>query len=125
LITGFSAQDVPALFRADEWCALESRNQQVVILYDFDRSECSMSLPAAIIGHVFEIHEAQVWKIRSKAQNTARPGHRLFARSSEQKGAIVALIERGYSDGNLSLREILLILPNPNLEKRSEVSTSE
>jgi hypothetical protein len=83
--TGLSAQHVRALLRADEWCALESRNQQVVFLYDFVMSECSISLPAAIIGQIFEILEARVWTIRSKAQNTARPGHRPFALSSEQQ----------------------------------------
>jgi hypothetical protein len=57
-IAGFSAQDICVLLRPDEWCALESRNQQVVLLYDFARNECSMSLPAAIIGQVFEIPEA-------------------------------------------------------------------
>jgi hypothetical protein len=84
-ITGLSAQDIRALLRADEWCALESRNEQVVFLYDVARSEYSTSLPAVIIGQVFEIHEAHVWKIRSKAQKTARPGHRLFVLSSEQE----------------------------------------
>jgi hypothetical protein len=48
-ITSLSAQDICALLRADEWCALESRNQQVVFLYDFARSECSISLPTAIL----------------------------------------------------------------------------
>jgi hypothetical protein len=62
-ITGLSAEDVRALLRADEWCPLELQNQQVVLLYDFAESECSISLPAAIIGQVFEIHEAYVWKI--------------------------------------------------------------
>jgi hypothetical protein len=49
-ITGLSAQDIRALLRTDEWCALESRNQEAVFLYDFARSECSISLLAAIIG---------------------------------------------------------------------------
>jgi hypothetical protein len=34
-IAGFSAQNIRALLRANEWCAWESRNQQVVFLYDF------------------------------------------------------------------------------------------
>jgi hypothetical protein len=86
-ITGFSAQDILALLRTDDWRAWDSRIQQVVFLYDFARSECSISLPAAVIGQVFEIHEAQVWKVQSKVQKTARPGHRPFALSSEQDDA--------------------------------------
>jgi hypothetical protein len=107
-ITGLSAQDIRALLRAAEWCALQSRNQRVLFLYDYARSECSTSLPAAIMGQVFEIHEAHVWKTRSKAQKTARPGHRPFALSSEQEDAIVALIERGYGDGNFVTHRYLL-----------------
>jgi hypothetical protein len=38
-ITGFSAQDIRALLRADERGALESRNQQVVFLSDFVGTE--------------------------------------------------------------------------------------
>jgi hypothetical protein len=68
-ITGLSGQDICVLLRADEWCALESRNQQVVFLYDFARNECFISLPAAIIGQDLEIHEADVWKIRSNAKS--------------------------------------------------------
>jgi hypothetical protein len=90
-------------------------NRQVGFLYDFAKSECFIYLPAEIIGQVFEIHEAHVWKLRSKVQKTARPGHRPFALSCEQEDAIVALIERGYRDGNL-VTQIFLILPNPNLE---------
>jgi hypothetical protein len=60
-------------------------------------------LPATIIGRVFDIHEVHVWKIRSKAQKTARPGHCPFALSFEQEDAIVALIERGYIGGKKAL----------------------
>jgi hypothetical protein len=107
-ITGLSAQDIRALLRADEWCALKPQNQQIVFLYDFARSECPISLPAAIVGQVFEIHEAHIWKIRSKVQKTAQPGHCLFALSSEQEGAIVTLIKRGYSDENFITQRDLL-----------------
>jgi hypothetical protein len=79
-----------------------------VFLYDFARSQCSISLPAAIIGQVFEIHEAHVWKIRPKAHKTARPGHRRFALSSEQEDATVALIEGRYSDGNFVRQRVPL-----------------
>jgi hypothetical protein len=107
-ITRLSAQDIRALLRDDEWFALESRNQQVVFLYDFAKRECSISMPAAIVGRVFGIHEAHVWKIRSRAQETARPGHRPFAKSSKQESAIFAVTERGYGDGNfVTQRDIL------------------
>jgi hypothetical protein len=65
-ITGLSVQDIRALLRAGECFALESRNQKVEFLYDFARSECPTSLPAAIIGHVFEIHEVTFGKFDRK-----------------------------------------------------------
>jgi hypothetical protein len=92
---------------------LQNRETSNLFLYDFTRSECSISLPAAIIGQVFEIHEAHVWKIRLKAQKTARPGHRPFALCSEQKDAFVALIERGYRDGNFVTQRDLLNFAEP------------
>jgi hypothetical protein len=84
-ITGLSAQDIHALLRDHEWRALESRNQQIVFLYDFGKSERFISIPAVIVGQVFGIHEAHVWKIRSKAHQTARLGDRPFALSSVRK----------------------------------------
>jgi hypothetical protein len=107
-IAGFSAQDIRALLREDEWCALESRSQQVVFLYDFTKSKCPISLPAVIIRRVFGIHEAHVWKIRSKPQKTARLGHRTFELSYEQERAIITSIERGHSDGNFVTQRDLL-----------------
>jgi hypothetical protein len=43
-----------------------------------------------------------------ESSKTARPGHRPFAPSSEQEDAIVAFIERGYSDGNFVTQRDLL-----------------
>jgi hypothetical protein len=43
-----------------------------------------------------------------ESSKITRPGHRLVALSSEQEDAIVALIERGYSDGNSVTQRDLL-----------------
>jgi hypothetical protein len=85
-IAGLSVQDICALLRAGEWCAVESRNQQVMFLYDFTRSKYYISLQAASIGQVFEIHEVHVRKIRSKARKQPDQ-NRPFALSPEQEDA--------------------------------------
>jgi hypothetical protein len=70
-ITDLSAHGILTLLIDDERCALESRNQQVVLLYDFAKRECSVPLPTATVGRVFGIYEAHVWKIRLKAEKIA------------------------------------------------------
>jgi hypothetical protein len=74
-----------------------------------------MSLPAAIVGRVFGVYEVHVWKIRLKAQKTARLDSRPSALSSEQESAINALIKIDIVMETLSIREIFLILSNSHL----------
>jgi hypothetical protein len=96
------------MLRSAEWCALDSRNQQLVFLCDFAQTECSTRLPAAIVAQIFEIQVGHVWKIQSKAQKNPKPPYRPLALSPEQEDAVVALIESGYADGNFtSNRDVL------------------
>jgi hypothetical protein len=37
--TGVTAQDVRALLRSDDWCALHSPNEQLVFFYEFVKTE--------------------------------------------------------------------------------------
>jgi hypothetical protein len=95
-------------FHDNEWCVLNSRNEQIVFLYGFAKSKRSISLPAAIVGRVFGIHKAHVWKTRWKTQKTARSGQRPFVFSSEQESMILAFIERRDRDGNIVTQRDLL-----------------
>jgi hypothetical protein len=53
--TGVTAQDVRALFRSDDWCALHSRNEQLVLFYEFVKAEYSRSLTSEVLGQTFWI----------------------------------------------------------------------
>jgi DNA-directed RNA polymerase sigma subunit (sigma70/sigma32) len=68
--TGVIAQDVRALLRSDDWCALHSRNEQLVFFYEFIKAEHSRSLTLEVLGQVFGIEPSHVRKIRSKAETS-------------------------------------------------------
>jgi hypothetical protein len=68
--TGVTAQDVRALLRSDDWCALHSRNEQLVFFYEFVKMDYSRSLTSEVLGQVFGIEPSHVRKIRSKAETS-------------------------------------------------------
>jgi hypothetical protein len=68
--TGVTAQDVPALLRSDDWCALHSRNEQLVFFFEFFKTECSRSLTSEVLGQAFGIEPSHIRKIRSKAETS-------------------------------------------------------
>jgi hypothetical protein len=53
--TGVIAQDVQALLRSDNWCALHSRNEQLVFFYEFVKTEDGRSLISDVLGQAFGI----------------------------------------------------------------------
>jgi hypothetical protein len=68
--TGVTAQDVRALFRSDDWCALDSRNEQLLFFYEFVKTEYSRSLTSEVLSQLFGIEPSHVRKIRSKAETS-------------------------------------------------------
>jgi hypothetical protein len=73
--TSLTAQGIRALFRNPDWHSLISRNQQIVFLFDFARSNCGIGLSNQVLARVFNISPSQVAKVRSKAQNSQHPPH--------------------------------------------------
>jgi hypothetical protein len=61
--TGVTAQDVRALLRSDDWCALHSRNEQLVFFYEFVKTEYIRSLTLEVLGQAFGIEPSHVRKI--------------------------------------------------------------
>jgi hypothetical protein len=53
--TEVCADDIRAMLRSPEWCALQSRNQQVVFMDDFIKNECGITLISAALGAAFMI----------------------------------------------------------------------
>jgi hypothetical protein len=68
--TGVTAQDIRALLRSDDWCALHSRNEQLVFFYEFVKTEYSRSLTSEVLGQALRIEPSHVRKIRSKADES-------------------------------------------------------
>jgi hypothetical protein len=48
--TGVTAQYVRALLKSDDWCALHSRNEQLLFLYEFVKTEHNRSPISELLG---------------------------------------------------------------------------
>jgi hypothetical protein len=58
--TEVPGQDICAILRCDEWCALQSRNQQLLFIDIFLKDECGIALSAAAIDDIFMIEGSHV-----------------------------------------------------------------
>jgi hypothetical protein len=65
---GLSGQDIPAILRAPEWHGLNSRNEQILFLFDFVGSNCDIGLSNQVLARIFGITPHDVSKVRSKAR---------------------------------------------------------
>jgi hypothetical protein len=73
---GLSGQDIRAILRAPEWHSLNSRNEQILFLFDFIGSNCDTGLNNQVLARIFGITPHHVSKIPSKTrkpQKTAPP----------------------------------------------------
>jgi hypothetical protein len=68
-----TVQDVRVLLRSDDWCALHSRNEQLVFFYEFVKTEYGRSLTSEVLGQAFGIEPSHVRKTRSKAEKKPKP----------------------------------------------------
>jgi hypothetical protein len=97
--TGVCIQDIRAMLRSPEWCAVQSRNQEVVFMDDFIKTECGMTLTAAALGAACMIEDSHLRKIRRKAQNEPKAAHRPLALTEDEEPAVICLIRDGHSSG--------------------------
>jgi hypothetical protein len=65
---GLSGQDIPAILRALEWHGLNSRNEQILFLFDFVGSNCGIGLNNQVLAGIFGITPHHVSKVRWKAR---------------------------------------------------------
>jgi hypothetical protein len=115
--TGVTAQDVRALLRSDDWCALHSRKKQLVAFYEFVKTEYSRSLTSEVLGQVFGIEPSQVRKIRSKAEKKPTSPYRPAALNEDQTAAVVAFIENGHRTRNYVTQRDVLSFIETNFQK--------
>jgi hypothetical protein len=122
---GLSAQDIRALLRCNNWCASESRNQQVVVICDFVKRECNRKLSVDVLGHVFGMSPSHIRKIRSKAQNKPKSPYRPGALDEDQSTAVVAFIRNGsYTYSYVIQRDILSFIET-NYRERSNLLVAQ
>jgi hypothetical protein len=115
--TGVTAQNVRALFRLNDWCALHSRSEQLVFFYEFVKTECNRSLASKVLGQVFGIEPPHVRKIRSKAEEKPKPLYRPAALNEDQTAAVVAFIENGQRTRNYVTQRDVLGFIETNFQK--------
>jgi integrase len=115
--TGVTAQDVRALVRSDDWCALHSHNEQLVFFYEFVKMEYSRPLTSEVLGHEFGIEPSHVRKIRSKAEKKPKPPYRPAALNEDQTAAVVAFIENGHRTRNYVTQRDVLGFIETNFQK--------
>jgi hypothetical protein len=62
-----TTQDIRALLRSEAWRDLDSRNSQVVFLWEFSQSDGTIRFGTSDIAKIFNIQNHHVSSIRHKA----------------------------------------------------------
>jgi hypothetical protein len=106
--TALTAQDMSAVFRNEEWIAIESRNAQLVFVEEFTQKGCCITLDTTCIADEFELNRSRVRAIREKAPKNQRPPHCLLALSHERELQLCEMIQEKAITGNyVTKRELL------------------
>jgi hypothetical protein len=71
-----TAQDIRALLRSDAWRNLDSRNSQVVFLWEFSQSDGTIRFGTLDIAKIFNIQDHHISSIRHKAHLKKKPPYR-------------------------------------------------
>jgi hypothetical protein len=95
-----AAQDVWALLRSDDWCALHSRNKQLVFFDEFVQTEYSRSRTSEVLGQAFGIEPSHVRKISSKTEKKPKPPDRPAALNEDQTAVVADFTENGHHTRN-------------------------
>jgi hypothetical protein len=103
-----TAQDIRALMRSDAWRDLDSRNSQVVFLWEFSRSDGTIRFGTSDIAKIFNIQNHHVSSIRHKAYLKKKPPYRPTTLDSHQEENVVHFIQDGFDSWNyVTQREVL------------------
>jgi hypothetical protein len=95
-----SDQDVRTLLRSETWNVLESRNDQLVFLEEFSRTEYVRPLDSGHLGDVFGLTRDRIRKVLIKAQKSSKEPHYPLSLTHEQEIIFCALIRDGCRKGN-------------------------
>jgi hypothetical protein len=68
-----TAQDIRALFRSEEWIAIESRKAQLVFVEEFAQKDCGVTIDTTCLAEIFEMSRSRVRTNRATEATTASP----------------------------------------------------
>jgi hypothetical protein len=91
-VTALTVQDVHALFRNEEWIALEIRNAKLVFLKEFVETECGAAVNIASLADLFKLTRYRVHTVRVKTENKSRVPHRPLVLSNEQESELCLMM---------------------------------
>jgi hypothetical protein len=115
--SGTTVQDIRALLRSDAWRNLDSRNSQVVFLWEFSQSDGTIRFGTSDIAKIFSIQRHHVSSIRHKAHLKKRPPHRPPTLDSHQEENVVHFIQDGFDSGNYVTQSEILNYVEQNFGK--------
>jgi hypothetical protein len=82
-VTTLTVKDVHALFRNEEWIALETRSAKLVFLEEFAQIECGAAVNIASLADLFKLTRYRVHTVRVKIENKSRVPHHPLVLSNE------------------------------------------
>jgi hypothetical protein len=97
---GRTAQDIRRLLRSDARRDLDSRNSQVVFLWEFSQSDGTIRFDTSDIAKIFNIQDHHASSIRHKGHLKKKPPFRQPTLDSHQEGNVVHFIQHGFASGN-------------------------
>jgi hypothetical protein len=89
---GMTAQDIRAPLRSDAWRDLDSRNSQVVFLWEFSQSDGTVRFGTSDIEKIFNIQDHHVSSIHQKAYLKKKSPYRPTTLDSHQEENVVHFI---------------------------------
>jgi hypothetical protein len=104
---GLSDQDIGTILHAPELHGLNSRNEQILFLFDFVGSNCGVGLNNQVLARIFVITPHSVSKVRCRARKPQNRHHPLKLDEAHEK-SVLQFVQDGSTSGKYVIqREVL------------------
>jgi hypothetical protein len=97
---GMAAHDIRAVLRSDRSRDLDSRNSEVVFLWEFSQSDGTIQVGTSDHAKIFNSQDHHVSSIRHKAHLKKKVPYRPPALDSHQEPNVIHCIQDGFDSGN-------------------------
>jgi hypothetical protein len=114
---GMTAHDIRTLLRSDAWRDLDTRNSQVVFLWEFSQSDGTIQLPTSDIAKIINIQDHHVSSIRHKAQLKKKTPYRPPTLDSHQEENVLHFTQDSFDSGTYVTQRDLLNYAEQNCGK--------